>query len=512
MKTWTLARRGAVCAAVALLSAGILTAPDPGSAGAATSQGVLTGQGGDALGPIVQKLLRDDTAGLAPDSATYTNVDLDQGIAGFVGTAPNMFSNDFAVSERPLSTAEIAAATTDGRSFAYVPFAATPVALMTLVPVSTYPGGNAPISPAEFCQHIPLTLAELDGIFGVASPPYLNWGDSRLSCSTSSSTPPDGTSIIREGNLDPTMENDAFVSLLDSTPASEAAFGAEFSVIDEAPSEQWPYSGTADGTGITGGDQATLGSVLGLDPETNAPSTSPTLIKLGAIMPVASDWTGDPLGVTWNLPTAAVENGGGAFVAPSAAAAKAAEDDATLAATSDPTTNNLVTFDLTSTDASSYNPYLMMESYLVVPTNGLPADKAEALAQFIRFVVGGTGQADITALGAAPATSAMVTADLKVAQTLDAEAAADPSTTTTSTTSATSSSGSSSSTTSTTLATSAANAGNTGAGGSPSTDGSTTGGLADTGGNPLPILGLGLAFLVFGEVARRIVRRRKSRA
>ena len=61
-------------------------------------------------------------------------------------------------------------------------------------------------------------------------------------------------------------------------------------------------------------------------------------------MPVASVWTGDPLGVPWNLPTAAVQNAQGAYVAPSTAAAAAAEADATLASTSDPTTNNLVTF------------------------------------------------------------------------------------------------------------------------------------------------------------------------
>ena len=145
------------------------------------------------------------------------------------------------------------------------------------------------------------------------------------------------------------MENEDLMSLLNSTTTSQAAFGAFFSTSDETASEHWPYPGT----GITGGDQATLGAVIGLDPETNAPSTVSTQLKLGAIMPVASDWTGDPLGVAWNLPTAAVQNGGGAFVAPSVAAAKAAEDDATLAATTDPTTNNLVTFDLTSTDAAA---------------------------------------------------------------------------------------------------------------------------------------------------------------
>jgi hypothetical protein len=167
-----------------------------------------------------------------------------------------------------------------------------------------------------------------------------------------------------------------------------------------------------------------------------------------------------------------------------------------------------VTFDVTSTDANAYNAYLMMESYLVVPLNGLPADKALALAQFIRFVVGGAGQADITALGAAPATAAMAKADLVVAQQLNAEAAADPaaaaSTTTTTATSASTSNGS---------ASSQGTTGNTGtAAAAPTTDASTSGGLAATGSNPISLAGLGLALLVCGETARRIVRRRKASA
>ena len=36
----------------------------------------------------------------------------------------------------------------------------------------------------------------------------------------------------------------------------------------------------------------------------------------------------------------------------------------------------------------AYNSYLMVESYLVVPTSGLSAAKASKLAQYIRFVVG----------------------------------------------------------------------------------------------------------------------------
>ena len=516
MRRLSAARHAALAGLVALVIAAAWTVPVGAGAGAATPQGTIYGEGGDAMGPVMVKLLHDDASGLHPDIGSYTNVDLDQGIADFVGSKPDTFAADFAVTERPLTTAEISTAASNGRSFAYVPFAASPVALMTLVPNSTYTGSQT-ITPAQFCQHIPLSLDQLDGIYGTASPPYSTWGDSRLSCTTPPDTPADAVHFGRWANLDPTMENFALMSLLDSTPASEAAFGAALATAqgegqaatsDPAASEHWPYSGTA----ITGGDQATLGKLIGLDPRTGAPSSVASQLGLGAIMPVTSVWTGDPLGVTWDLPTAAVQNAAGDYVAPSAAAAAATESDATLAATSDPTTNNLVTFNANTNDATAYNNYLMLQSYLVVPTNGLPADKALALAQFIRFAVGGTGQADIAALGAAPATAAMVKADLVVAQELDTEAASASGTTSTSTTTITA--GTSTSTTVATLTSGTGASGSSATGTSPSsatTDGSTTGGLAVTGSDPLPLTALGFAFVVCGELARRIVRRRKTR-
>jgi ABC-type phosphate transport system substrate-binding protein len=466
------------------------------------------------MGPVMVKLLHDDATDLDPDTGSYTNVDLDQGIADFVGTAPGTFAADFAVAERPLTTAEASTAASNGRSFAYVPFAAVPVALVTLVPNSTYTGSTT-ITPSQFCQHIPLTLDQLDGIYGSVSPPYVNWGDSRLSCTSPPNTPADAVGFGRYASLDPAMETYALMSLLDSTTASQAAFTAGLTAAQTAgqsttsnptPSEHWPYSGTA----VPGGDQFTLEKLIALDPQTSRPSSTASQLSLGAILPIASDWTGDPLGVTWDLPTAAVQNAASQFVAPSAAAAEAAENDATLAATSDPTTNNLVTFNASASDMTAYNNYLMLESYLVVPTNGLPADKALALAQFIRFAVGGVGQADITALGAAPATTAMVKADLAVAQELDAEAASAPDTTSTTTTTASTS-------TSTTAATSTSGSGASGTsatGTSPSsasTDGSTSGGLAVTGSDPVPLIELGFGFLVCGELARQILRRRRAR-
>jgi len=354
----------------------------------------------------------------------------------------------------------------------------------------------------------------LDGIYGSVSPEYSNWADSRLSCTASPSTTADAVPFGRFGNLDPTMENYALMSLLDSTTASQATFGAGLAsaqqggnaaTSDPTASEHWPYSGTA----VAGGDEATLGRVVGLDSRTAEPSSQASLIALGAIMPIASEWTGDPLGVTWDLPTAAVQNAAEDFVVPSAAAAAAAETDATLASTSDPTTDNLVTFNASTTDAAAYNNYLMMESYLVVPTNGLSADKAQALAQFIRFAVGSKGQADITALGGAPATPQMVTADLAVAQELDAEAASAPATTSSTTTTTTAATGSSTSATTGGASTSGSS---TTASLASSGDSTSGGVLADTGDDPGRLLGLGVALLVCGEVARRVLRRRKVNA
>jgi ABC-type phosphate transport system substrate-binding protein len=518
MRSVSLTRRALVAASALVVVATGWVALGSGIPAGASTAGTLGGEGGDAIGPVILKLMKDDTAGLAPDSGSYTNVDLDQGIADFVGSAPNTFNADFAVTERPLTSAEAATAKTNGRSFAYVPIAAVPVALMTVVPNGSS-SISTTISPGQYCQHIPLSLTQLDGIFG--SPPYAGWGDSNLSCTAPPNTPADAVHFAPWANADPTMENEALMSLLDSTAASKQSFTAgltaaqtagQATTADPTATEHWPFSGTT----ITGGDEATLETVVGLDSRTGAPSTLVARLKLGAIMPIANDWTGDPLGVEWNLPTAAVQNTptptSAPFVIPSAASALAAEKQATLASTADPTTNNLVQFDTTDTpDPTAYNPNLMLESYLVVPLNGLPGDKALALAQFIRFAVGGTGQSDITNLGVAPATTAMVKADLVVAQQLDAEAAADPtssSSTTTSTTAA-----SSTSTTAAAAGTSGTStAGNTGAGVSTGASSTGGGGLAVTGSDVIPLVAVGLAFVVCGEVARQLLRRRRARS
>ena len=514
--------RAALAAAVLALSAGLVAAAPGGPAGATTTAGTVVGEGGSYLQPVTNKLLKDDGAGLAPGFGAYTDVTLDQGLADFAGTGPGAFGADYAVTERPLSAAEASTAQANGRTFAYVPFAAGPVAVVTTVPNDTFQGQS--LQPSDFCPHIPLTLTLLADIFGFDSAnPMLQWSDPRLQCSAPGTTA-DGVPVSRWANLDPTMENQAIMTLLDSTPSSKTLFSdglqnafanSHALTTDPTPAEQWPYSQNT----IPGGDQPLLGKLIGINALTNAPSTTAADWHLGAALPISSVWTGAPLGVPWDLPTAAIQNAQGAFVAPSAAAAAAAEADATLASTNDPATNNLVTFNPSGTDAAAYNNFLMEESYLVVPTNGLPADKATALAQFVRFVLGKTGQADITSLGAAPATTAMVAAGLKVAQELNVEAAAasanaSTGATTTTTTTAPTTTTTAGATTSTTAA-GATSTGGTSTGGSASSSSSGTGsggsssGLAFTGSDPLPILVVGLALVAIGEVARRRLRRRR---
>jgi ABC-type phosphate transport system substrate-binding protein len=515
------------------LAVGILVGPviawSSARAVADTDPSTLVGEGGSAFYPVIQALLLGDQSGLAPLFPSYSNVTLNDSIADFVGSAPGDFATDFALSERTLTTTETNLAEANGRTFAYVPFAATPVAIVTLVPTFAAGENTVTASPSDFCDDMPLTVADLGQIFGFdASNPLQFWGGA-LDATDPNGNPyscgPNGGATSEPAvsvwaNADPTMENESIMALLDSDPTAKSYFDAGLEkafnatppyglTTSDTPSESWPYAQNQ----IIGGDEPLIGKLLNIDTHTNAPDTAAAEWQLGSVIPMSSVWTGAPLGVNWDLPTAAIQNAQGGFVAPSAASAGAAEGDATLASTSDPTTNNVVTFTANPNDAAAYNNYLMMEEYLVVPTNTLPADKATKLAQFIRFILGTTGQKIITSYGAAPATSAMVTAGLKVAAQLTDLGLSDAAGTTTTTTTA-------NSTTSTTSATSstAATASQTGSSTTATDDassgtgntGSDAGGstLALTGSNPLPLVGAG-AFLVgvavFGR--RRLFRR-----
>ena len=501
--------------AVALLAAGVVasSAATPSPAGASTDQTTLSGEGGTFLEPVVTKLVIDSSSNLGGLFGAYVATGLETGIKDFIGTAPKAFNADFAVSERPLTAGEAATAKANGRSFAYVPIAATPVAVATLVPTTAYQGGQS-IDISQLCPHVNLSVTDLGAIFGIDSAqPVNSWNDTRLKCSNGQPLGGQGKELA--ANFDPTMANYALMSLLDSDPVAKGFFAAGLqsafalhsgTTTDTTPSEKWPYTGSH----VTpGGDQPFVGKLLTINATTNTPSHQAGEWALGAVFPISSVWTGAPLGAPWNIPTAAVQNAQGTDVAPSVASATAAEEDASVAVTSDPATDNLVTFNARPNDAAAYNNYLMEETYLVVPTNGLAADKATAMAGLIRFALGPAGQRDIESFGAAPATSAMVASGLKVANELTAEAAPSAATTTTTTTSST--------TTSTTAGATgsgiSSDAGSsTSAGGSGSTSGSTSPNLAFTGSPDLAaVVGVGAVLVVGGAFGRRRLRRRVAK-
>jgi ABC-type phosphate transport system substrate-binding protein len=499
----------AVSSAALVAAVGVRT---PGVAGADPDPSTLSGQGGSFLEPVVSKLLLDDASNLSPLFGAYTATDINSGLAAFAGTGVGQFGADYAVSERPLTTAEAATAKANGRSFAYVPFAETPVAIATLAPNNAWSGIGS-ITNSDFCQHIPLTTDLLGQIFGFdAGSPLQLWNDPRIDCPPGGAGTGQQRAIKLWANLDPSMANSALMSLLDSTPSSKAFFDAGLSepgsaslTTDDTPSELWPYGQNT----VPGGDQPLIGKLLAISAQTNSPSQDSATWSLGAIAPISSVWTGAPLGVPWNLMTAAVQNADSKFVAPSLAAAQASTADATMASTSDPSTNNLVTFNASPTDAAAYNNFLMEESYLVVPTTGLGTAKAKALAQLVRFALGSKGQADVQVFGAAPATSAMLAAGLKVASELDAEAV--------STAAQAAVSGASTTTTATTAAASpaatpsAASAASSdqGTGSSGSADSS---GLAYTGApDVFALLAAGGVLFVLGTLVRRRLRHREVR-
>jgi hypothetical protein len=509
---------------IGLVSLAAVAIALPAPAGAdSTDPTALVGEGGSFLTPVTDVLLKADS-GLAPLNPQYDDANLDNAIGDFVGNGPGSFDADFVVSERPLTSTEASTAQANGRTFAYVPFAATPVAIATMALCD--PAELLGNSASALCQDIPLTTEDVALLFtenltsSLVTPnqglptQLLSWGDTRLHQANGNPMPDYG--IYQASTLEPSAENTALMAYLDSDPTAKELFdnalnnpASDALTTSDTPSENWPFHGLH---AYVGGDAGLIEKELNINAETNAPSQLSFWGGLGGnggtgpddVFPLSAVWAGAPQGTPWNIPTGAIENAASQFVLPTEAAAAASETNATM----DPTTN-LVTFNANASDSTAYNNYLMVESYLVVPTSGLTAPKAEKLAQYIRFIVGPVAESDEETLGSAPPTTAMVAADLKVATELDNESVTDSSnSTSTSTTtpsgSSTSSTSSTTSTTSTTVVTAAAavSAGNSGNSG---------GGLAFTGGDPVPAVGLGAGLVVLGALGRRRSRRLRRR-
>lgn len=365
----------------------------PKRSGANVTTDTLAGEGGSFAEPIVNKILADAASTTAPISLSYFNADIDQGRDDFAdGTA------DFGVTELPLTTTETATAATKKRSFAYVPFAASPIAIGAIVECER----DSTLLPTTMCPNLQVSVLQLAQLFTLN---IGSWDSSKLSTISAGKpiTPfAQGANVTPELLADPAASTEALIALFDADTAAAPVWKAYVSSLggtNDAPTETWPTKG-----GVHGGDAELAQSLVPLNTSTLLPQADPSTWGLGQIAPLPSDWIGPPE----NIPTIAIQNGAGAFVSPTVAAAKAALNDATM----DPSTN-LVTYKNSTTDTAAYP--LMATSYLIAPTSGLSASKALALAALIRFVLGAKGQSDVTGLGAAPATPAMVTAGMGVA-------------------------------------------------------------------------------------------------
>jgi ABC-type phosphate transport system substrate-binding protein len=476
-----------------------------GVSGAQTDPTALVGEGGSFLTPVTNLLLNTDK-GLTPLNPQYSDTNLDDAIANFAGTGPGQFDADFVVSERPLTSAEAATAAADGRSFAYVPFAATPVTLAVFAICTPTDLANNTLTPATFCNNMPLSPAMVGEIVthglttGTTVPTVTGWSDRSLTQANGQPiTDPNG--IGHAADLAPSAENSALMALLDSDPSAKQDLDNALAnpvntprTTSDAPNEFWPFPLEHS---YPGGDEALLGHELTIESTTDAPSfldtwgaLSPSEGGAHDAFPLSAVWAGAPEGTPWNVPTAAIDNADNKPVPPTEQAANAAQTGSGI--TLDPSTN-LVTFNPQPTNATAYNNYLMVESYLVVPTSGLASAQATKLAQFIRYVLGPTGQSDIAVLGAASAMPAEVTAGLKVASELDAEASSTQS-------------GGTGVTATTGPGTSSGQSGNTG---DPSTDAASSApALASTGADSLPIVLLGATVVALAGVGRWRLRRR----
>ncbi len=365
----------------------------PKQVGADISTDTLSGEGGSFAEPSVNKILADAASTTAPISLTYFNANVDQGRDDFVNGV-----DDFDVTELPLTPTETATAATKKRTFAYVPFAASPIAIGAVVECER----DATLLSTTMCPNLQVSVPQLAQLFTLA---IGSWNSPQLS--TISAGKPimafaQGANVVPELLADPAASTEALIALFDADPKAApvwSSFVSSFKGTNDAPTETWPTQG-----GVHGGDAELAQSLVPLDTSTLLPRTDPSTWGLGEIAPLAADWIGPPE----NIPTIAIQNAAGSFASPTVTAATAALKDATF----DPSTN-LVTYKNSTTDTSAYP--LMATSYLVVPTSGLSPTKATALAALIRFALGSKGQSDVTGLGAAPVTATMTTAGMAVA-------------------------------------------------------------------------------------------------
>lgn len=400
-------RIAAVALAAGLVAAGLAANPAPPHATADDS--TLAGEGGTFASPIVDQLELDATAPGASTVPTYSELaGVDAARDDFVaGTA------DFAVSEYPLTSQQAATAERNGRSFAYIPFAAQAVTL-GFVLLRTQ---DTTFQPGTLYPTVQLTVPTLADIFTLNG--ISQWLDPQITAENG------GQQISTSGETN--------ISLIFSAESSAATSSLIQLFLDDTTARvTWDHYATLEkklpdtayeswvaDNGVQGADRGLAETFHPLDTVTGLPNSNPQYMGQGDIGPIPMDWVVSP----WNIPTVSIQNAAGAYVAPTPTSMSAALADASM----DPT-SKLVAFTPTPHDPLAYS--LPAMSYLIVPTTGLDAAKATALAGLIRFALSDRGQADVAKLGGVALPASIRSAGLAVAGVVADEASPPPTTTT----------------------------------------------------------------------------------
>ncbi|HEV2360932.1 MAG TPA: hypothetical protein VGS21_04450, partial [Acidimicrobiales bacterium] len=247
-----------------------------GASGSTTPPGVILGEGGSFAQPIIDALLKGSTKDISPEAGSYFLSNVDLGRDDFAtGNA------DFAVTEFPLTSQQAGFAKTNGRAYAYVPFAAQSVALGAIVEREV----DNVLKPTTLNKDIQLNDVQIADIYTNAA---TAWNSTQLA-------PPSGTpytvnnasrQVSPRYLVDPALTTYDLEALILDNPAAKAIWSAWLKLQNipvTPPSELWPTN-----QGVSGGDDILASNLVPLD-ETKRPPvavSNPTAWGQGDIAPL----------------------------------------------------------------------------------------------------------------------------------------------------------------------------------------------------------------------------------
>ena len=393
-----------------------------GGAAATTPAPYMSGEGESFPQQAISKLLTDaynanQLGGLTPTYLGTNATGEDGARQSFVAA-----TCDFAVSGAPLTPDEISTAAANGITPAYVPYGIGAVGIAVALTVTNQQGQTVLLAGLR------LTIPTLAKIY-VGQIVY--WNDAEIFNENPGLTyelqhiavvPPVINIVGRE---DSSATNSALLAAFRANPAAYSAWkspnGSSVIPAQGIPPDQFPPENSL--TATTGGSAAVAQKMMRINPNTGIPDTQPRN-SIGYLSPA---WA-----TQYGIPLAAVQNAKGNFLTPTPAAVAAAVPGSTFDTTAEQYAITKAFDYSTIQDPGAYP--IPLPSYLILPKVGATAAKAQALAGFVKFALGSTGQQDVATNAMVPVGTDVIAAGTAIA---DAMIAAATTTTTTSSTTST---------------------------------------------------------------------------